>query len=427
MLKNLLFLLLPTLIFAQGFASFFTGNANDVVITPTFGICLMGGATENDAAMQWLLERANGGDVVVLRSSGSDGYNDYFYSDLGVTINSVETLVITSTEGAIDPYVLDKVSKAELIWFAGGNQANYVDYFKDNALEDLLNVHVNAKNAPIGGTSAGMAILGNYYFSAMNGSVTSQEMLNNPYHPNATIGQSDFLAVPLLTHVITDTHYDNPDRRGRQTSFIARIIEENNTRTFGIASEEYVAVCVDASGKAYVFGEYPEEEDYAYFLVSDCDIAFSSAPNILEPNQPLTWNNEGVGLKVYKVPATANGSNFLNITNWEIGSGGSWEHWTVNQGLLAVTAGSAPDCTLSISDQEKRPVVLYPNPCEDYFYIANPEMVVLGLFDLQGKKIKSFNSNTNLRYDVSDVEAGYYLLQISNANHEISTLGLVVK
>ena len=37
----------------------------------------MGGASENDAAMAWFLERAGGGDVLVLRASGSDGYNDY--------------------------------------------------------------------------------------------------------------------------------------------------------------------------------------------------------------------------------------------------------------------------------------------------------------------------------------------------------------
>ena len=56
----------------------------------------MGGASENDEAMKWLLQKANGGDVVVLRSSGGNGYNNYLYSELGISDNSVETLVITS-------------------------------------------------------------------------------------------------------------------------------------------------------------------------------------------------------------------------------------------------------------------------------------------------------------------------------------------
>ena len=42
----------------------------------------MGGASEDDNAMKWFLERANGGDVLVLRATGADGYNDYLFSSL---------------------------------------------------------------------------------------------------------------------------------------------------------------------------------------------------------------------------------------------------------------------------------------------------------------------------------------------------------
>ena len=52
----------------------------------------MGGATEDDNAMKWFLQRANGGDVLVLKT-GSNGYNAYFYSELGIPLNSVETIV----------------------------------------------------------------------------------------------------------------------------------------------------------------------------------------------------------------------------------------------------------------------------------------------------------------------------------------------
>ena len=71
---------------SQTYTSYFTGNTNDLVTLPVGGMCLMGGATEEDEAMKWFLERAEGGDVLVLRTSGSDGYNDYMYSGLGVTI-----------------------------------------------------------------------------------------------------------------------------------------------------------------------------------------------------------------------------------------------------------------------------------------------------------------------------------------------------
>lgn len=53
-----------------------------------------------------------------------------------------------------------------MIWFAGGDQYNNVSYFKDKALVNLIGNHVNVKHAPIGGTSAGMAILGNFILGA---------------------------------------------------------------------------------------------------------------------------------------------------------------------------------------------------------------------------------------------------------------------
>src|SRR5690606_26652800 len=124
-------------------------------------------------------------------------------------------------------------TNAEMIWFAGGDQWNYVSFFKDNVLEDLLNAHVNVKQAPIGGTSAGMAILGGKYFSAQNGSVTSNAALMDPYNDDMTVMYNDFLSVPYLVGVITDTHYDNPDRRGRHMAFQAHI-KNMSTNAYGI-------------------------------------------------------------------------------------------------------------------------------------------------------------------------------------------------
>jgi hypothetical protein len=54
-------------------------DTTDVTVTVQKGTVLMGGASENDNAMRWFLERAGGGDVLVLRTSGEDGYNDYFF------------------------------------------------------------------------------------------------------------------------------------------------------------------------------------------------------------------------------------------------------------------------------------------------------------------------------------------------------------
>jgi hypothetical protein len=50
---------------AQDYTSYFTGDTTDVTVTVQKGTVLMGGASENDNAMRWFLERAGGGDVLL--------------------------------------------------------------------------------------------------------------------------------------------------------------------------------------------------------------------------------------------------------------------------------------------------------------------------------------------------------------------------
>lgn len=410
---KLLVFLFPIFSIAQGYTSYFTGNATDITTPTEFGVCLMGGASEHDNAMIWLLQKANGGDVVVLRSSGSDGYNDYLYSDLGVNVNSVETLVITSVAGATDPYVLDKVANAEMIWFAGGDQYNYVSYFKDNALENLINNHVNVKHAPIGGTSAGMAILGGRYFSAQNGTVTSAEALNNPYHPNVTLEgyMGEFLRVPFLGDVITDTHYDNPDRRGRHAAFMAKIKVIVDVK--GIACNEYVAVCIGSDGIAHVYGDYPNYEEFAYFILPYCNDV--SSPEICQPGIPLTWNVGGQALWVYKVPGTANGTHYFDLNHWEngIGSGGSWENWFVVNGVFNVAEnGDAPNCILGNEEFAQNETQIFPNPFNDRIEFKAVENAAVAIFDSLGKKVYSNTNFESQSINTSSFASGLYFVRI---------------
>ena len=120
----------------------------------------MGGASENDNAMKWFLERSEGGDILVIRASGSDGYNDYLYSELGVAVNSVETIVFHDEQAASDSYVLEQITNAEAIWIAGGDQWDYISYWRGSPVSQIINENIANKNIVIGGTSAGMAILG---------------------------------------------------------------------------------------------------------------------------------------------------------------------------------------------------------------------------------------------------------------------------
>ena len=152
----------------------------------------MGGSSEDDNALRWFLNQSDGGDILVLRASGSNGYNDYMYSDLGVSINSVEAIVVKNKDASFDTTLHRKINQAEGIWFAGGNQWNYVNYWRGTPIDSLINAGINNRNMVIGGTSAGMAILGEYIYNAKNGTVTSEEALGNPYRNDVSIDSIKF-------------------------------------------------------------------------------------------------------------------------------------------------------------------------------------------------------------------------------------------
>ncbi|MBP8823187.1 MAG: cyanophycinase [Flavobacteriales bacterium] len=326
---------------AQDYTSWFTGNADDAAPPPLGGTCMMGGASEFDPAMQWFLGRANGGDVLVLRASGADGYNDYMYYDLG-GVNSVETIRFNNAAASNDPYVAQRIQKAEAIWFAGGDQWNYVDFWRNTPVMGLINAAISERHIAIGGTSAGMAILGGCYFSAQYGSITSAEALADPFGPLMAVDCTPFLDVPFMARTITDTHYDNPDRRGRHFTFLARMVQQGDSTAFGIACNEYVAVCVTPEGMAKVYGEWPDYEEYAWFMRVNC--ASPVGPEVCGPGLPLTWDRQAMAVNVYKVPATPNGANWLDLDDHLSGQGGTWEDWSAVAGDFATVAGEQPPC-----------------------------------------------------------------------------------
>lgn len=381
----------------------------------------MGGATENDNAMRWFLERANGGDILVLRTSGADGYNKYFYEELGVKINSVETIVFHDRNASYDEYVHNKIKNAEAIWFAGGDQYRYITYWEQTPIDTLINNAIQQKNIAVGGTSAGMAILGQYVFSAKNGTVLSNESLANPFHSKITI-VNGFLKLNYLKDIITDTHYDNPDRKGRHITFLARILNDYGVRAKGIACDEYTAVCITPDGIAYVYGNYPNYDDNAFFLQINCEIS-NNFPEILQPSAPLSWNQNNQAIKVYQIKGTQTGQYFFDLNNWEVGSGGAWQDWWCENGELFSKDGDPINCnTLSYQDIRKNSYSFARNN-EIFLYLPDEFDIAylnIEIFNIIGEKI-SYPLNYSideqrkiLKFNPVNLNSGIYLIRVSN-------------
>ncbi|MCU0446539.1 MAG: cyanophycinase [Microscillaceae bacterium] len=308
--------------------SYLTGDAADVNTTTTGGAVLMGGSTDVDEAFRWMIQKSGGGDFVIIRASGADGYNPYIYTDLG-GVNSVETFILDSRTKAQDAAVAQKIRNAEALFIAGGDQANYVNYWKDTPVEDAVNYLINTKKVPVGGTSAGCAIMGQQYFGALNGSVTTSQALTDPYNRYMTIGSSDFISQPFLTNTITDTHYNNPDRKGRHFAFLARMTKDWNLNAKGIGVEERTAVLIDQNGLAKVVGSAK-----AYFLQR----YNNSTPEQCVSKKTLTWNNNQQAVRVYEIQASgtvATASASIDLSNWATVNGGVWKFMSSNNGVFS--------------------------------------------------------------------------------------------
>lgn len=302
-----------------------TGDTADVVTTTTAGYVLMGGSTDVDAAIKWMLKRSGGGDVVVIRASGTDAYNDYMY-DL-YPVNSVETLLIDSKAKANRQSTADKIKKAECVFIAGGDQWDYVKFWKGTLLNDALNFVMNIKQMPVGGTSAGCMILGQYCFDAENGTVTSDEVLDNPYNRYVTF-TSHFINIPFLQNIITDTHYDDPNRRGRQTGFMARLFQDSSAVIKGIGVQEETAVAINENGIGQVFGH-----GKAFFLNAQTQLGL---PEVCSPGKKLTWNKNNRAVKVYAIKGSGKGNGSADIVTFRQFDGGSYEYFSADKGAFVV-------------------------------------------------------------------------------------------
>ena len=254
------------------------GNAADKVTTSRAGLLLMGGSTDVDAAFEWQRDRIGGGDVVVLRASGADGYNDYLYSDIG-GVDSVETLLVDTRALALEPYVKWTLDHAEAIFLAGGDQAVYVEAWGETPVADALTAAF-ARGAVVGGTSAGCAFLAGHVYSARAGSVLSSEALADPYDTRVTLDR-DIVALPPLATTVTDTHFAARDRMGRLLAFTARTIADGwTTQPVGLGVDERTALVVDDLGTGTVLGT-----GAVYAIVP------TTAPAQCTQGQPLAWSN----------------------------------------------------------------------------------------------------------------------------------------
>ncbi|MBV8720994.1 MAG: hypothetical protein JO277_02520 [Candidatus Eremiobacteraeota bacterium] len=134
------------------------------------GLVLQGGGTDIDPLVTWMHDTLSGGargrfgNVVVMRAYGDNDYDTYMQA-LG-PFQSVRTIVIPPCADARDVDAQAAyVAGADAVFFSGGDQANYARW-KDSALIAAVR-NVWARGGVVGGTSAGLAIQGEYAYDSV--------------------------------------------------------------------------------------------------------------------------------------------------------------------------------------------------------------------------------------------------------------------
>jgi cyanophycinase-like exopeptidase len=159
--------------------------------------------------------------------------------------------------------------------------------------------------------------MGEFVFSAANGTIDSSAALANPFHNKVALDR-DFLVLPNMSGVITDSHFVTRDRMGRLITFLARIVNDGWASTGkGVGIDERTALAMEPNGSATVLGS-----GAAYFLRTP------GLPEVCLPRQPLTYHN----ISVYRVSGAAT----FNFASWT-GTGGTAYILNVDSGLVTST------------------------------------------------------------------------------------------
>lgn len=236
------------------FISFLTIILLPFTILPQGSLLLVGGGREDyngwsDEPYGWFVQQADSGKIVNIDvDEASDWYSGYF-GVLGAD-DSSHKLRIATRDAANDSDIYNQLVTARGIFIEGGDQWEYVETWKGTLVEDAIHA-VFQSGGTIGGTSAGLAILGEVAFDAKYGTAYPDYAAYDPYY-NRIHFEDDFL--DILPGVLTDTHFQERGRLGRLVPMLARrIIDYGDTDIVGIGVDAQSVFCIgpDLVGTAY--------------------------------------------------------------------------------------------------------------------------------------------------------------------------------
>ena len=218
-------------------------------------LMLAGGGAESsggwsDAPYRWVVEHAaNKRIAVVGYDAGASEWIPNYFKGFGA--KAAKNIIISSRSGADMQSLYDTLITYDGVFIKGGDQGQYYSYYKGTKTQAALQF-IYDKGGVLSGTSAGTAILSPVVYTAVIASVDPATALQNAYSAQITLA-NDFVNT-LPKKYIVDTHFHERGRFGRLPAFMATWFRKTKEIVIGIGVDDHTALCIDADGKASVYG-----------------------------------------------------------------------------------------------------------------------------------------------------------------------------
>lgn len=276
------------------------------IITGAQGyICAVGGGGENnndwsDAPYSWIVQKSGYGKVIVLSVNDETSWIPNYFVSKGASYSS--NLKINSRTLANSQAIYDSIFSASAVFIKGGDQYDYINYWKGTLTEDAIRA-VWQRGEVVAGTSAGAMVLSEFIISAKYGSLSPESALSNPFVQAGHI-ESDFLS--LAPGTIFDTHFIERARQGRLVAQMVKLLNEGHTSVRGVGIDDRTAICISPNGKGIVMGSgavsvYRADTATA-FAVNGTQYEIN---NLLVAQMVSGWEYDFVNNTISTVPASA--------------------------------------------------------------------------------------------------------------------------
>ncbi len=214
-------------------------------------LLIVGGGSEKNGANSWstpAYKWAGEGKRVAIIGASTGSLAPYFKQQCGAAF--AKEFAVSSRAAADDQNLFDSLLTYQMIFFRGGDQYDYYNYYKGTKLLDAVR-QIYQNGGTIGGTSAGMHILSGIVFTARLGSAYPDECIEDPFNKYITLAD-DFL--DFVPGHLFDTHFCERGRFGRLTGFLGNYFLNTGQQIIGLGMDDLTCMTIDEHGLGTVFG-----------------------------------------------------------------------------------------------------------------------------------------------------------------------------